>query len=69
MKINKRQSKYKNLLKKIFQQVWKLLKYFFFILGMIENSIVDYLLRCIKGIFRGRFIYLNLTEEGNFFYL
>ena len=31
---------------------------------MIEDSMVDYILRCIKGIFRGRFIYLNLTEDG-----
>ena len=28
---------------------------------------VDYVLRCIKGIFIGRFIYINLTEDGETF--
>lgn len=29
--------------------------------------IVDYVLRCIKGIYNGKFIYLNLTLEGETF--
>ena len=33
----------------------------------IEDPIVDYVLRCTKGIFLGRFIYINLTEEGESF--
>jgi protein phosphatase 2C family protein 2/3 len=33
----------------------------------IEDPIVDYVLRCIKGIFVGRFIYINLTEDGESF--
>jgi len=33
----------------------------------IEDPIVDYVLRCIKGIFVGRFIFINLTEEGETF--
>lgn len=33
----------------------------------IEDPIVDYTLRCIKGLFRGRFFYLNLTPEGEVF--
>lgn len=34
---------------------------------MIADPIVDYVLRCIKGIFTGRFIHINLTEEGETF--
>ena len=33
----------------------------------IEEKIVDFVLRCIKGIFKGKFIYLNLTPEGETF--
>lgn len=30
----------------------------------ISNGLVDYSLRCLKGIHRGKFLYLNLTPEG-----
>ena len=30
----------------------------------ISNGLVDYSLRCVKGIHRGKFLYMNLTPEG-----
>jgi len=29
--------------------------------------IVDYVFRCVKGIFSGKFIYINLTADGEVF--
>ena len=28
---------------------------------------MDYVLRCVKGIFGGKFIYINLTSDGEVF--
>jgi hypothetical protein len=30
----------------------------------IKDYYPDYVLRCIKGYFKGRYIYLNLTPDG-----
>lgn len=30
----------------------------------ISNGLVDYSIRCLKGIHRGKFFYINLTAEG-----
>lgn len=32
--------------------------------SQIEDNGTDYVLRCIKGMYRGMFIYLNLVESG-----
>lgn len=36
-------------------------------ISQVDEIIVDYVLRCIKGIFSGKFIYINLTPEGEIF--
>lgn len=36
-------------------------------MGQVEEIIVDYVLRCVKGIFGGKFIYINLTSDGEVF--
>jgi hypothetical protein len=33
----------------------------------VDDVIRDYVLRCTKGIFKGKFIYLNLTSDGETF--
>ena len=30
----------------------------------VVNGLVDYSIRCLKGIHRGKFFYINLTPEG-----
>lgn len=32
--------------------------------SLIEDNGTDFVLRCTKGIYRGMFVYLNLTENG-----
>lgn len=36
-------------------------------ISQVEEIIVDYVFRCIKGIYSGKFIYINLTPEGEVF--
>lgn len=36
-------------------------------MSQVEELIVDYILRCVKGIFSGKFIYINLTSDGEVF--
>jgi len=54
-----KENKFVNLIEQRFEQAERT--------ESIEDPIVDYVLRCIKGIFVGRFIYINLTEEGETF--
>ena len=35
-----------------------------FSVDKIRDSPVDYVLRCSKGVYLNRFIYLNVTKEG-----
>lgn len=30
----------------------------------ISNGLVDYSIRCLKGIHRGKFFFINLTSDG-----